>query len=174
MITTDIDKHYPSAKMLMQDRVASRLQRKDATLYDFSPEAQTCAENFMGWADLASQPPYPLAKIQAFADDVVASGIQTVVLIGQGGSTQAAGAQKNRRHGLRAHFAENVFSHPDCNRRFRNSFFQKVTGSAASAGHGLYQGLSPCHKDFRYSVMNEVIAVTFLCRSLLYSRRTSL
>ena len=89
MITTDIDKHYPSAKMLMQDRVASRLQRKDATLYDFSPEAQTCAENFMGWADLASQPPYPLAKIQAFADDVVASGIQTVVLIGQGGSTQA-------------------------------------------------------------------------------------
>ncbi len=89
MITADMDKHYPSAKTLVHDRVASRLHRKDATLYDFSEEARTCAENFMGWADLATNPPYPLEKIQSFADDVVESGIKTVILIGQGGSTQA-------------------------------------------------------------------------------------
>ena len=89
MLSGDMDKLYPSAKTLVRECVASRLHSKDATLYDFSPEAQACAEEFMGWADLASQPPLPLRDIQAFADEVVADGIDTVVLIGQGGSTQA-------------------------------------------------------------------------------------
>ncbi len=89
MLSGDMDKLYPSAKTLVRECVASRLHSKDATLYDFSPEAQACAEEFMGWADLASQPPLPLRDIQAFADEVVADGIETVVLIGQGGSTQA-------------------------------------------------------------------------------------
>ncbi len=39
--------------------------------------------------DLASNPPYPLADIQAFADSIIEQGLKTVVLIGQGGSTQA-------------------------------------------------------------------------------------
>ena len=88
MISGDMDKLYPSAKTLVKECVASRIYAKDATLYGFSEEAQACAENFMGWTDLASNPPYSIADIQAFADSVVEEGIGTVVLIGQGGSTQ--------------------------------------------------------------------------------------
>ena len=43
----------------------------------------------MGWTDLATNPPYPLHEIQAFADSIIAQGLKSVVLIGQGGSTQA-------------------------------------------------------------------------------------
>ena len=89
MINGDMEKLYPSAKILVRDRVASRIHQKDASLYDFSSEAQSCAENFMGWVDLGTNPPLPVQEIQAFADEVVDSGINTVVLIGQGGSTQA-------------------------------------------------------------------------------------
>ena len=89
MITGDMEKLYPSAKTLVRDRVASRLHQRDASLYGFSTEAQECAENFMGWVDLGTNPPLPIQEIQTFADEVVASGIDTVVLIGQGGSTQA-------------------------------------------------------------------------------------
>ncbi len=89
MISGDMDKLYPSAKTLVKDCVASRIHAKDATVYNFSDAAQSCAENFMGWSDLASNPVCSLQEIQAFADEVVAEGITTVVLIGQGGSAQA-------------------------------------------------------------------------------------
>lgn len=89
MIIGDMEKLYPSAKTLVKDCVASRIFAKDASLYDFSDEARTCAENFMGWTNLASNPPCDVDEIMQFADDVVASGIDTVVLLGQGGSTQA-------------------------------------------------------------------------------------
>ena len=89
MLTSDTEKLYPSAKTLVKDCIASRIHAKDATVYDFSEEAQECAENFMGWTDLASNPPYPLEKIQAFANEIIDAGLETVVLIGQGGSTQA-------------------------------------------------------------------------------------
>ena len=89
MLGVDTDKLYPSAKTLVKEQVASRLHAKDATLYSFSEEAQECASNFMGWVDLASNPPYPPEKIQEFAFAARDMGIDTVVLIGQGGSTQA-------------------------------------------------------------------------------------
>lgn len=89
MISGEMDKLYPSAKTLVKECVASRIHAKDASLYDFSDEARSVAENFMGWVDLASNPPCSLQEIQSFADYVVADGINTVVLIGQGGSTQA-------------------------------------------------------------------------------------
>ncbi len=89
MISGDMEKLYPSAKTLVKECVASRVHAKDATLYDFSEQAQACAERYMGWTDLASNPPYPLADIQAFADSIISQGLKTVVLIGQGGSTQA-------------------------------------------------------------------------------------
>ncbi|MDN4508884.1 glucose-6-phosphate isomerase [Gordonibacter sp. RACS_AR49] len=89
MISGDMEKLYPSAKTLVKECVASRVHAKDAKLYDFSEQAQACAERYMGWTDLASNPPYPLADIQAFADSVIEQGLKTVVLIGQGGSTQA-------------------------------------------------------------------------------------
>ena len=89
MITSDLEKLYPSAKTLVKECVASRLHAKDATLFNFSEEAATCAQNFMGWTTLATNPPLALNEIKKFADDAVARGIETVVLVGQGGSTQA-------------------------------------------------------------------------------------
>lgn len=90
MIDFSIQGIYPpSLQALVDGKVASRIHAKDSTLYNFSAEAQECARDFMGWATLASEPPCPIADIQAFADEALAAGLKTVVLIGQGGSTQA-------------------------------------------------------------------------------------
>ena len=89
MLINDTEKLYPSAKILVRDKVASRLHAKDASLYDFDEAAAECAKNYTSWATLASQPPYPYKKIQAFAEGIIAEGFKTVLLIGQGGSTQA-------------------------------------------------------------------------------------
>lgn len=89
MITGEMEKLYPSAKTLVRERVASRIHAKDATLYNFSEAAEECASNFMGWVDVATNPPYPIEDVQNLADELIAEGIKTVVLIGQGGSTQA-------------------------------------------------------------------------------------
>lgn len=89
MISANMEQLYPSAKKLVRERVASRIRVKDASLYSFSMDAQVCAASFMGWADLASHPQCDVAAVKAFADEVIAAGFKTVVLIGQGGSTQA-------------------------------------------------------------------------------------
>lgn len=89
MLSADIEKMYPAAKTLVKAHAASRIHQKDATLYDFSDDAQACAAEYLGWADLATDPPCDLATIQAFADEVVEAGLDTILLIGQGGSTQA-------------------------------------------------------------------------------------
>ena len=90
MIDFSIQGIYPpSLQALVDGKVASRIHSKDASLYNFSEEAQDCAQNYMGWATLASNPPCPIEEIQAFADDAIAKGLKTVILIGQGGSTQA-------------------------------------------------------------------------------------
>jgi glucose-6-phosphate isomerase len=79
----------PSAQVLVENNVASRIRKKDSLLYNFSENAQLFARDFMGWTTLASQPPTPLDEIQNFADALIARGLRTVVLVGQGGSTQA-------------------------------------------------------------------------------------
>lgn len=89
MLIGEVEKLYPSAKTLVKEKVASRVHAKDASLYEFSDDARDCAQEYMGWTDLASNPPFPLETIQAYADDAIARGLKTVVLIGQGGSTQA-------------------------------------------------------------------------------------
>ncbi len=89
MITGDMEKLYPSAKTLVKDKAASRVFAKDASLYDFSEEARACAERFMGWADLGTNPHCDVDEIARFADEVAASQIDTIVIMGQGGSTQA-------------------------------------------------------------------------------------
>ena len=58
MLSGDMEKLYPSAKTLVKECVASRLHAKDATLYGFSDEAQECAQNYMGWTDLATNQAY--------------------------------------------------------------------------------------------------------------------
>ena len=80
---------YPSAKTLVEDKAASRVHAKDATLYSFSEEAQECAENFMGWTDLASNPPVNVKEVQSLAQAFIDRGMTHALLIGQGGSTQA-------------------------------------------------------------------------------------
>lgn len=77
------------AEVLVADRVASRVHAKDATLYDFSTVALDSARNFMGWTDLASNPPTSLDEIEAFAQEVIAEGLDRVGLLGEGGSSQA-------------------------------------------------------------------------------------
>ena len=89
MLSVDVEKLYPAAKTLVKARAASRIHAKDATLYDFSPEAQACASDYMGWVDLATSPLCDMDAIQAFADEVVEAGLDTILLIGHGGSTQA-------------------------------------------------------------------------------------
>ena len=89
MIIADVEKLYPSAQKLVADSAASRVQAKDATLYSFSAEAQQCCENFMGWIDLAINPPVEVSKIQTWAQEQIENGLKYVVLIGQGGYTQA-------------------------------------------------------------------------------------
>ena len=80
---------YPSVDTLVAANAASRVHAKDASLYDFSETAFVGARDFMGWTDLASKPPVPLAEIQKMADDAVAEGLDQVILIAQGGSIQA-------------------------------------------------------------------------------------
>jgi glucose-6-phosphate isomerase len=89
MLSGNIEKIYPSAKTLVKNRVASRLHAKDASLYSFSKEAQECASQYMGWTDLASNPPTPLSEIEAFAREASDAGLENILLLGQGGSTQA-------------------------------------------------------------------------------------
>lgn len=79
-----------TVEKLVVDKAASRIHAKDASLYAFSDQARTGAEGFMGWADLASNPPCPLDEIKELAKRFVDKGMESVVLIGQGGSTQAS------------------------------------------------------------------------------------
>lgn len=83
-------KHTETITKLVEARAASRVHAKDATLYSFSKEAQDYSANFMGWADLASNPPCPLDEIKQLAAKFVDAGMESVILIGQGGSTQAS------------------------------------------------------------------------------------
>lgn len=90
MIDFAIQGFYPSSlQVLVDGKVASRIKGKDSSLYAFSDEAEQCAREYMGWATLASEPPCPIEEIQQFASEQLESGLTSVVLIGQGGSTQA-------------------------------------------------------------------------------------
>ncbi len=78
-----------ATQRLIAAEVPSRVHAKDATLYDFSEYALDSAAHFMGWTDLASNPPFPLDEIERFADDAIADGLDRVILLGEGGSSQA-------------------------------------------------------------------------------------
>jgi glucose-6-phosphate isomerase len=71
-------------------RAPSRLGQKDASLYNQIPGAAEYAANFLGWASLSSKPPMPIAEIAEIAAGIRQEGLDAVVLIGQGGSSQAA------------------------------------------------------------------------------------
>ena len=77
------------AELLVANSVPSRVHAKDATLYDFSDVALESARGYMGWSDLATNPPTPLDEIVDFAQGVIADGLSYIGLLGQGGSSQA-------------------------------------------------------------------------------------
>ena len=79
-----------TAQQLIENKVASRLAAKDASVFDYSPEIAAYAETRMGWTTLASEPPFDPSEIAIIAQQARSEKLDAVVLIGQGGSTQAA------------------------------------------------------------------------------------
>ncbi|MDR3053199.1 MAG: hypothetical protein LBU48_05005 [Coriobacteriales bacterium] len=75
---------------LLAIKAPSRLGAKDPTLFSFTPEAENCARKHLGWTNLSSKPPTSIQELAQLAAQVRAEGLDAVVLIGQGGSTQAA------------------------------------------------------------------------------------
>ncbi len=74
---------------LLIEQAPSRLHNKDGSLFaGVADEAQI--EKCLGWTDLASNPPTDLAEIAAIAAGIRMEGLDAVVLIGQGGSSQAS------------------------------------------------------------------------------------
>ena len=77
------------ARRLLEDHIPSRVRARDASVYAFSEAAQATARETMGWTTLASAPAYPIVEIERFAAQVRADGFESVLLIGEGGSSQA-------------------------------------------------------------------------------------
>ncbi len=80
----------PIAKKLIDNHVASRMHEHDGSLFDFSEEVKKLASTRLGWTTLASKPPLNPALIAAIAQQARCEELEAVVLIGQGGSTQAS------------------------------------------------------------------------------------
>ena len=78
-----------TARKLISNKIPSRVGAQDASVYSFSDQAQETASNRMGWATLASCPPRDPSEIAVIAQQARCEGLDAVVLIGQGGSTQA-------------------------------------------------------------------------------------
>ena len=74
---------------LLARQAPSRLHSKDASLWVGLSE-ESSAKRCLGWTDLASNPPLDLAEIAAIAAGIRMEGLEAVVLIGQGGSSQAS------------------------------------------------------------------------------------
>lgn len=81
--------HCPTAQLLIENEIPSRIAAKDGSVFDFSAEAAACAATRLGWATLASKPPRDPAEIAIIAQQARGEGLDAVVLIGQGGSAQA-------------------------------------------------------------------------------------
>ncbi len=70
-------------------QAGSKVASSDASLYSFDPATREFASSFMGWTRLCTDPPVDPAMIDAFAAQARQEGLDAVVLIGQGGSSQA-------------------------------------------------------------------------------------
>ena len=134
MISQEMEKLYPSGKTLVKDCVASRIYVKDDTLYDFSEEAQQFARDFMGWTDLATNPPCPLEQIKSFAQEQIDNGLRTVVLVGQGGSTQAS-------------MTITKYNKIDCGK----IMFRTMDSDSPVRIRGLFSEIDPAHTVFIHS-----------------------
>lgn len=75
---------------LIDIHAPSRIAAQDGSLYSFSSDAAQSAAHCLGWSTLSSKPPMDTAILIDLASEVRAEGLEAVVLIGQGGSTQAS------------------------------------------------------------------------------------
>ncbi|MCL2339336.1 MAG: glucose-6-phosphate isomerase [Actinomycetia bacterium] len=75
---------------LLTMQAASRLGAADPTLFAQYPDQQELTSRRLGWVHLASRPPVALSEIISLAQAVLDEGLDAVVLIGQGGSSQAS------------------------------------------------------------------------------------
>ena len=71
-------------------KASTRLAQRDVTLYAGIPGAADYAANYLGWTSLSSEPPFLLTEIAEIAAGIRQEGLDAVVLIGQGGSSQAS------------------------------------------------------------------------------------
>ncbi len=89
MSQTNNQKSCEYLEGLLLKQAPSRLHSKDASLFaELADEAQV--RKCLGWTSLASDPPLDLAEIAAIAAGIRMEGLDAVVLIGQGGSSQAS------------------------------------------------------------------------------------
>lgn len=88
MLSVDVEKLYPAAKTLVKARAASRIHAKDARC-TISPRGASVRERLHGMGRSGHQPLVRHGRYPGFADEVVEAGLDTILLIGQGGSTQA-------------------------------------------------------------------------------------
>ncbi|MGN0035065.1 MAG: hypothetical protein ACI364_05005 [Coriobacteriales bacterium] len=80
----------PYTRRLVDEHVFSRIGQRDASLYSFDIETAEYATRFFGWTQLSSCPPVDPGQIASFAAQLRSEKLQSVVLVGQGGSTQAS------------------------------------------------------------------------------------
>lgn len=91
---------------LERRQFARRLDGADPTVWSDDPEVREAVANRLGWLDLADEFADRLDEIHAFADDVRPPEFEDVLLLGMGGSCQAARAlegvfgEAERRPGL--------------------------------------------------------------------------
>lgn len=79
----------PTAQLLIENEVPSRIAAKDGSVFNFSAAVADYASTRLGWATLASNPPKDPSEIAIIAQQARSEQLDAVVLIGQGGSTQA-------------------------------------------------------------------------------------
>ncbi|MCL2883512.1 MAG: glucose-6-phosphate isomerase [Coriobacteriia bacterium] len=89
-MSSKLSKYTSCLERLLELKAASRLASGDGSLYGSGPEAQRRAEERLGWLHLAAQPPLAPDLIMQWAAEIRAEGLDAVVLIGQGGSSQAS------------------------------------------------------------------------------------
>ncbi|MGY1986583.1 glucose-6-phosphate isomerase [Blastococcus sp. SYSU DS0669] len=84
---TGLEIPQPLRAQLEQDGVAARLVRKDATLW--GPDAEDEAAVRLGWLDLPATSRSLLASLAELRAQLVAEGLDRIVLCGMGGSSLA-------------------------------------------------------------------------------------
>ena len=86
-LTVDGAGHEDVLAQLVADQVASKLASKDHTLW--GPSAESEASVRLGWVDLPRTSRPLLAEIEALRAELLADGVDHVVLAGMGGSSLA-------------------------------------------------------------------------------------